>query len=427
MVALVLAVAVGGVFAGGVFRDETRSCPVDRTQASSPFLDAAGRREQPDPRLDRLVDAAARWPVGKVRGGVGFDYGQWLSVAALPAGLLVQTKRNRDLTVLDQNLEPRWAVRSRIARVAYDADARSVVVLGLRGRRPTQVTSLAADTGRARWCRTLTSGHQEGAPVATSFASNGDVAVLLPAAASGSDLAVTRLAEATGSRRWAQRLANIGRGAYLTFLPGNRILVGGDEESSLSGQAEGVGATPSGLALLDAGTGKVRWQWRSPSGPAQVLGVVGTEVLIQRNQDGRRVLDWLDLDDGRSTRVVRLEKTVTEVALRGPTILTRSASALAGLSAQTGTSRWQRPISTRTTVFPYGFTLAQVPFWDEDRVLIPTTTSLWLLALQSGEREELELPRDGIRTSFWPYQLATTTDLLAVVTNIGGVVVDRDG
>ena len=36
------------------------------------------------------------------------------------------------------------------------------------------------------------------------------------------------------------------------------------------------------------------------------------------------------------------------------------------------------------------------------------------------------LPTDGISTTYWPYQLAVTDTQIAIATNTGAVVVDRE-
>ena len=36
------------------------------------------------------------------------------------------------------------------------------------------------------------------------------------------------------------------------------------------------------------------------------------------------------------------------------------------------------------------------------------------------------LPKDGINTTYWPYQLAVSAGLIAVATNTGAVVVRRE-
>ena len=80
---------------------------------------------------------------------------------------------------------------------------------------------------------------------------------------------------------------------------------------------------------------------------------------------------------------------------------------------------------TDRTYFPYGFTLAQMPSLDAEHVLMPTTGGLVVLDVRDGSQEGHPLPVDGISTTYWPYQLAVTSDAIAVVTNTGAVVARR--
>ena len=87
---------------------------------------------------------------------------------------------------------------------------------------------------------------------------------------------------------------------------------------------------------------------------------------------------------------------------------------------------WQRAIPTKATFFPYGFTLDQMPSLDADHVLMPTTTALWILDVRTGTDVAYPLPTDGINTTYWPYQLVVTPNLLGVVTNTGAILAARE-
>jgi outer membrane protein assembly factor BamB len=116
-----------------------------------------------------------------------------------------------------------------------------------------------------------------------------------------------------------------------------------------------------------------------------------------------------------------------DATLRNGRVLVRGHDRLAGYDAATGRRLWQRLTRGGSSgqFFPYGFELDTVPFLDDDHVLLPTTTAVRSLDLDTGRMTSYPLPRDGINTTYWPYQLAVTARLVAVVTNTGAVLLSR--
>jgi hypothetical protein len=114
-----------------------------------------------------------------------------------------------------------------------------------------------------------------------------------------------------------------------------------------------------------------------------------------------------------------------EATLRDGVVVMKSASALYGYDAATGKQLWTEKVPTDRTYFPYGFTLGQMPSLDDTHVLVPTTTDLVVLDVRDGSQRPYPLPVDGINTTYWPYQLLATPDLLGVMTNTGAVVARR--
>ena len=85
-------------------------------------------------------------------------------------------------------------------------------------------------------------------------------------------------------------------------------------------------------------------------------------------------------------------------------------------------SGWRSAYSDRPQFFPYGFTLDAQPMLDAGHLLLGTTTAVRSLDLATGRMTSYPLPTDGINTTYWPYQLAVTGNLVTVVTNTGAVV-----
>jgi hypothetical protein len=110
-----------------------------------------------------------------------------------------------------------------------------------------------------------------------------------------------------------------------------------------------------------------------------------------------------------------------DVALRGATVVARTATALVGLDASTGRQRWRTALPSGGQFFPYGFDLDAQPMLDGDHLLLGTTAAVRSLDLATGRLTTHPLPTDGINTTYWPYQLVVAGDLVVVVTNTGAV------
>jgi outer membrane protein assembly factor BamB len=147
-------------------------------------------------------------------------------------------------------------------------------------------------------------------------------------------------------------------------------------------------------------------------------------VIVERGPGGVRMLALSD--DGTQRWSTEPEDAAYETTLRDGVVVMKSASALYGYDAQTGEQLWKKPVPTDRTYFPYGFTLGQMPSLDDAHLLVPTTTDLVVLDVHDGSQVTYPLPVDGINTTYWPYQLLATPDLLGVVTNTGAVVARRD-
>src|ERR1700712_3695950 len=104
---LAAAAALGVNRARGSCGDAVTS--LSAKQSSSPFLDAAGRAEQPDENRDKAVDSlgTAPPPFGPVVGAVGYHYEQWAQISAYAQGIGIRTRDNPDFTMLaDSSLRP---------------------------------------------------------------------------------------------------------------------------------------------------------------------------------------------------------------------------------------------------------------------------------------------------------------------------------
>ncbi|MGY2876999.1 hypothetical protein ACVW00_004189 [Marmoricola sp. URHA0025 HA25] len=390
----------------------------------SPLLDAAGMRAQPDARLDRLVvavdDLAA--PFGDVRAGVGYDYDQWLHLYGIEGGVLAFTKNNAPVTLLDPStLKARWSLRPDSKRIAWDADGDRFLLLDLAKGSPTRVSAYDVSDGERVWCASLDHDQSSGDPVATTFLGNGDVLTALP---DGAKIALTRLSAGTGHEVWSRSYAGLARADYVGPLTSDLVLAGGTEEFRLAEQAPDANGGPA-IAALDAGDGSPEWTWSAGAGAiAHVVGVdAGRVVVVERAADGVRMLALSD--DGSEQWSVQPQDAAYEATLRDGVVVMKSAGALYGYDDQTGEQLWRKPVPTDRTYFPYGFTLGQMPSLDAGHVLVPTTTDLVALDVHDGSQVHYPLPVDGISTTYWPYQLLATPDLLGVVANTGAVVARR--
>lgn len=421
-------VAVGGVVVLQVVRDgdRTATCADTRLEASSPLLDVDGMREQPDERLDVLAAAVGEMgpPFGEVVAGVGYDYDQWLHAYGVEGGVLTWTKNNAPVTLLDSGtLEPRWSLRPGSNRTAWDASADRFLLLDLEAEQPTAVSSYALDDGRRQWCSELATSHAEGDPVSTTFVDGGDV---LAALATDGGMTLTRLSGEDGNQVWERRMTGVGRADFLGALSAEVAIAGGVEEYRLAEPAD-PGTSGDAVTAFAVEDGEPVWSWDpGPGSAAHVVGVAdGRVVAVVRSAAGVDLVA-LDDEDGTVLWQVRSRGRAFEATLRGPVVVTKSPAGLVAYDARSGAERWRFATPTDRTYFPYGFTLGQMPSLDATHVLLPTTTSLQVLDLTTGEAVEHPLPTDGVSTTYWPYQLLVTDDLIGVVTNTGGVLARRD-
>ncbi len=422
-IGLVLAVIVVGLVVILATRPPSFSCATS-THASSPLLSATGMVQEPDARLNTLAAAADRWgpPFGKVVAGAGFDYGEWLHVYGLSNGVLAFTKRNAAVTVLDpQTLRARWALLPAKNRIAWDASSTRFVLLDLDAKARTRVASFDLATGHQEWCIDLNSRHADGQPVATTFLGGGDLVVELPY---GHGLQLARLQADNGRVLWSVSGDDTARADFLGALDNATVVAGGVEEFRLASPppASRGGAAVAAFAVKD---GSTAWSWKVPSATlAHVVGLAGDRVVITERTGVRRSLLALD---GHGREVWRLAQPgpTLESTLRAGVVIVRSAVSVTGYDARTGRQLWTHPIPTRITYFPYGFTLDQMPSLDAEHVLVPTTTALRILDVLTGTEVAYPLPTDGINTTYWPYQLLVTPNLLGVVTNTGAILTAR--
>lgn len=422
-IGLVLAVIVVGLVVILATRPASFSCATS-THASSPLLSPAGMVQEPDPRLNTLAVAAGRWgpPFGTVVAGAGFDYGEWLHVYGLDNGVLAFTKRNAAVTVLDpRTLKPRWALLPATNRIAWDASANRFVLLDLDAKARTRLASFDLASGHQEWCIDLNSRHADGQPVATTFLADGDLVVELPY---GTGLQLARVAADNGRVLWSVDGQDTARADFLGSLDSATVVSGGVEEYRLADAppATSGGGVVAAFAIKD---GTTTWIWDVPRGTiAHVVGIVGDRVVITERAGNQLSLLALDAH-GRELWKHAQPGPSLESTLRSGVVIVRSAASLTGYDAQTGAQLWQHQIPTKATYFPYGFVLDQMPSLDADHVLMPTTTALRILDVRTGTDLAYPLPTDGINTTYWPYQLLVTPDLLGVVTNTGAILTAR--
>lgn len=388
---------------------------VESAEPRNPLMSTRLMDERPDEHRDVLRAAVASMgaPFGEPVAGVGYYYDQWLQLYGVPGGLLAWTKRNAPVTMLaGKSLEPAWSLRPATTRTAWDASADTFLLAQLSDE-PTELVAFDLDSGEQRWCATLPDAQPEGAPLTTTFVDDGVVA----ASVVDGRVTVTRV-DAEGEQQWSTGLA-ADRADWVGSF-GGHLVVGGREEYHL---ASGEHELPEvALAALDPDDGSTRWRYRPLGGAAvHVLGVRGDQLLLLEHTD-RPALTALD-DEGRRQWSVDLPPTALQATLRGDVVLLKSKDRLLGRSAADGRALWQRPIPPTFT--PYGFRLAQMPQLDERTLLLPTTDELRLLDVRRGTHRALAMPTDGINTTYWPYQLVATDDLLGVVTNTGAVVARR--
>ena len=105
-------------------------------------------------------------------------------------------------------------------------------------------------------------------------------------------------------------------------------------------------------------------------------------------------------------------------------LVTRAERVLTGYDLA-GSKVWTATVRSKDQPFPYGFELAAQPSLDEGHRLLAGTAALHRLDVRTGALHDFPLPRDGINTTWWPYQLVATAQSVLVVTNTGAVVIDR--
>ncbi|MDQ6934490.1 MAG: PQQ-binding-like beta-propeller repeat protein [Actinomycetota bacterium] len=438
----VLLVVIAAVLLGGVgatlARRSSAACGeplITSHRADTPFFNGAQMRAHPDPRRDRLVRSVSRWsaPFGQVLGAVGFDYGQWLTLAGLDGGLGAWTRRNPDFAVLDQStLAPRWGIReSEADQHAWDAGPGTYLGLTLGTHRPMQASSYDVRTGRRHWCTTIGSVPTRlGDPLATQVLNDGGLA-LLSNAPGGAQL--SRLGAAEGHVRWQRRIAATEPGAALASLGHALLVVGGGPQSGLADPRAATGAAPrrGSVTAFAARDGKLAWTYQPPRGSA--VHVVGTDplrglVVLMELHYGPTVTGRLAALDRSGRQVwsrVPPRHFYLDAAVRAGVVLLRSRTALTAYATGDGKALWHKAIPQRGQFFAYGFTLEQMSLLDENQLLVPTTSDLRILDLASGAWRRYSLPTDGVNTTFWPYQVVVTDKLIAVVTNTAAVVVRR--
>jgi hypothetical protein len=390
----------------------------------SPLLDRARMDAQPDERLDRLATAVddLEPPFGDVLAGVGYDYDQWLHLYGIEGGVLAFTKNNAPVTLLDpETLAVRWSLRPDSKRIAWDASGDRFLLLDLSAKDATRVSSYDVGDGDRVWCAEVGQEHADGDPVSTTFLDGGDVLTALP---DGDEVVLTRLSGTTGKTVWDRGYKTLGRADFVGRL-GDLVVAGGTEEFRLADQAADTDGGPV-ITAVAASDGNPAWTWDADSGSqVHVVGVADdTVVAVERGSAGVRLFALSD--DGSQLWSTDPEDAAYEATLRDGVVVMKSAAALYGYDAETGDQLWKEPVPTDRTYFPYGFTLGQMPSLDDEHVLVPTTTDLLVLDVRDGSKEAYPLPVDGISTTYWPYQLLVTADLLGVVTNTGAVVARRD-
>jgi outer membrane protein assembly factor BamB len=428
---------VGGVAAVALQRSREGCAPevtsVPASRSSSPFLDARDRAEQPDEDRDTLVRALGQAPApfGEVVGAVGYHYEQWAQVSAYDQGIGVRTRGNPDFTMLDdETLRPLWSVEVRTGRSAYDASDRRYLLATLPARTAPAMVALDADTGRREWCTRLEGAAVRGDdPFATHILDDEDVAVLGPGP--GEKERLVRLSGRDGSVVW-ERTLDVDAGDFLGDVGDGTLVAGGLPQFELF-DAEALADRPAGptLVLLSASDGKTIWTRRAPAGSdVHVVGTdpdSGTFVVQEWNsRSGSARLIAIDREGGQKWFAVPAHGGVFDAALRSGSILVRAGSRWSAYDIEGGRRLWTRMLPDRPQFLPYGFELDSIPMLDADRALVAGTTALHVLDLRTGRMTSAPLPTDGINTTYWPYQVAVSSGLVAVATNTGAVVVRRE-
>jgi outer membrane protein assembly factor BamB len=266
-------------------------------------------------------------------------------------------------------------------------------------------------------------------PFATYLFADGDVAVLGPG--SGRRERVVRLSGRDGSVVW-ERTLDAGSGDFLGDLGDGTLLMGGRAQFELFDPVlmEDRPEGPS-LTLVSADDGHTIWSRQSPAGSD--VHVVGTDpssgtVVVQdwNGRSGVTRLVAIDRDGGQAWFAVPARTAAFDATLRSGTVLVRAGTRWSAYDIEGGRRLWSRTVPERPQFLPYGFELDSVPQLDEHHVLVGGTTALHTLDLRTGEMRSARLPTDGINTTYWPYQVAVSPRHIAVATNTGAVVVERE-
>jgi outer membrane protein assembly factor BamB len=410
---------------------DVTSLPADR--ATSPFLDAEERVQQPDGDRDAVVQALAEAPppFGEVLGAVGYHYEQWARVSAFEQGIGVRTRDNPDFTMLDdESLEPRWSVEIETKRSAYDATDEQYLVATLPAKRPVELVSLDADTGERRWCTELEGGDPVRAddPFATQFLDDGDVAVLAPAG--GDRERLVRIDGRDGSQVW-QRTLDADSGDFLGDLGDGTLLLGGRAQSRLFDRDD-VARRKEGATLVAVSASDGTTIWTKHADAGSDLHVLGTDpdsgtVFVQEWNGQTRSARLIAIGDegNQEWYAVPARGGNFDATLRSGRILVRTESRWSAYAIEDGHLLWTRVLPDRPQFLPYGYELDSIPMLDPEHALVAGTTALHVLDLRTGAMTSAALPTDGINTTYWPYQVAISPGLVAVATNTGAVVVRR--
>jgi hypothetical protein len=425
--ALIAAGAVAGCGGSG----SSAACGSDESVVSSPSPVFGSIAGSDDPRLKRLARAAAGWGLGTVVGGVGYDYDQWLTLGAVPAGLAAWTKRDPVISFVGDDLRPRWGLRQAAVSHAWSADADSFLQLELSKKHPLWLSSYGIDDGHRQWCATIGGRPtRQQDPYGTALV-GGRSLVVLANGAKGSEL--TSLDTDSGRAAWTAGVTGIDRGDFLGDLGDGAVLVGGRAAYELGDARVPAPEGPS-LAAVDEATGAVRWRYGS--GEVHVVGRAGGLVVIEEvgsrqarpTGKARPAVDLVGLSAAGTVRWRRsAAKLGSDLATAGDTVVANTGTAFVGIDARTGRRIWSRSYPKVPQFLPYGFVLAAQPMLDAHHLLVGGTTGLHSLDVRTGAMHTYALPRDGINTTYWPYQVVLTSQFLAVVTNTGTVVIRRDG
>jgi outer membrane protein assembly factor BamB len=418
---LLVLVAVSSALVGCSHSSGTTACGSDESvvRSADPVFGQVGASG--DQRLEKLADRTSTWGLGKVVGGVGYDYGQWLSLGSSSAGLIAWTRRDPVISFLGADLKARWGLRQASVPHAWTADQDSFFQLELSAKHRLWLSSHRLSDGHRSWCAVVgTRPTRQTDPYGTAFVPGGDLLVLARGS-KGSEL--TRLDVHSGKEKWTQPLAGIDRGDYLGDLGNGLALVGGRASYEIGDQDL---PQPAGSALvaIDESSGAVRW--RHDGDQVHVVGRIGETVVLQQLSAKGAELVGLGVD-GKVRWSRPAAKLGSDFAAAGAMLVANTGNAFVGLSPANGHERWRTPYPKVPQYLPYGFVLAAQPLLDAHHLLIGGTTGLHALDLGTGMIRTRRLPTDGINTTFWPYQVVLADKQLAVVTNTGAVVLARAG